>query len=60
MKEERTMLEVGKTVKVKGTDIEGIVKIIDKQHPNIAVRIEITKGRTPITDYFADMLEVIH
>jgi hypothetical protein len=53
------MLEVGKKVKVIGKDIEGIVTVIDRYHPKIAVRIQITKGKTAITDYFAEMLEEI-
>lgn len=52
-------INLGKKVKVKNSEIEGIVEQIDRTHPSIAVRIKITKGRTPVTDYFLDHLEDI-
>lgn len=52
-------MNIGDKVKVKCQEIEGVIEKIDKTHPSIAIRIKIIKGRTAITDYFADMLELI-
>lgn len=56
---EEVTLAIGQKVKVRESEVEGIISIIDREHPNIAVRIEITKGRTPVTDYYLEQLEII-
>lgn len=53
------LLEVHDKVYVKkNPEIEGIVTIVDTL-PYYAVRIKITKGDTPVTDYYGDDLEKI-
>lgn len=55
----KELLKVGDKCRVKkNPEIEGIVTIVD-MIPYYAVRIKVTKGRTPIIDYYGDDLEKI-
>ncbi|MDY8021148.1 hypothetical protein [Paenibacillus polymyxa] len=51
----RREIVIDSLVYAEVTNVEGIVKTIH----NGAARIQITKGRTPITDYYLSDLKLI-